>query len=504
MLYSHFKYSIVVLLLTGVASAEPISRKVLFFDLWKLDYWDNVELRQGEPEWVRECEYADPAAPGGSMVFPFVWKNEETGKWQAIYSSKWSPLTLMAAISDDGIHWKPLAVPDSPVSESQRIAPNHLLTVDDTSGGGVYVDPLKTDGYRFRILGRRHGSREKRYDGEGVTLVSNDGLHWESKTGGHWNWLAEDWMPEPPTFTFWRESDQTHVLACRPGWGDRRQCLRSTKDFRSWSDPRLEFQPDALDTDGPKGFYGLPVHRVGRGAGYVGLLWIFHNANSRPVNSFNQFFGTMDAELVFSYDGHRFFRGKRQPFLQRNPIPLAGNAQIRPACIVETENDIRIYSEANRGAHGRERSEQRLKPDESLATLMLHRLRKDGWMYLESRGDWGRFQTKPFALFSPEIRINSNAAYGEVRFQLTNEKSEPIAGFSFDDCLPLRGGDDLAHSLSWKNADLKSVLNRPLRLEIEFRQAHIYAFEMAHHFLDAKDLWLLKAGKPIPAKHFDF
>ena len=125
-------------------------------------------------------------------------------------------------------------------------------------------------------------------------------------------------------------------------------------------------------------------------------------------------------------------------------------------------------------------------------------------MFLESRGDWGRIQTKPFALFSPEIKINANATYGEVRFQLTNEKSEPIEGFAFEDCQPLRGGDELAHSIQWKNADLKSVLNQPLRMEIEFRQAHIYAFEMAHHFLDAQDLWLLKDGKPIPALQFDF
>ena len=191
------------LLMTAVATAESNPRTVLFFDLWKLDYWDNVELRQGKPEWVRECEYVDPSARDRSMVFPFVWKNKETGKWQVIYSVKWSPFTLMAAVSDDGIHWEPLAVPDSPVPESLRLASNHLLTAEGTSGGGVYVDPQQTGGYRFRILGRRHGQSTKRYDGEGVTFISKDGLHWETKTGGHWNWLGEDWLPEPPTFTFW-------------------------------------------------------------------------------------------------------------------------------------------------------------------------------------------------------------------------------------------------------------------------------------------------------------
>src|SRR6056297_1773740 len=144
-------------LMTPVAAAQPSPRKVLFFDLWKLDYWDNVELRQGKPEWVRECEYVDPSARDNRIVFPFVWKNEETGKWQLIYSIKWSPFTLMAAVSDDGIKWEPLAVRDSLVPESERLSSNHLFTAEGASGGGVYVDPQQTDGYRFRILGRRHG-----------------------------------------------------------------------------------------------------------------------------------------------------------------------------------------------------------------------------------------------------------------------------------------------------------------------------------------------------------
>ena len=66
-----------------------------------------------------------------------------------------------------------------------------------------------TDGYAFRIFGRQHGETvlqraladpdhrwheiaseegEKRYLSDSVTLVSRDGLHWELKTGGHWDW----------------------------------------------------------------------------------------------------------------------------------------------------------------------------------------------------------------------------------------------------------------------------------------------------------------------------
>lgn len=498
------------------------ARKVLFFDLWKLDYWDNIELRQGEAEWIEECEYRDPSFPDRGVYFPSVWIDEDSGKFRMVHSVKWSPFTMMAAESEDGIDWRPLEAPEVDPGE-EKLAANHLLTVD-CSGGGVYLDPKETDGYRYRIFGRQHAGAvferaladpdhrwhklakaegEKRYFGEGCTLVSRDGLQWELKIGGKWDWTEEDWLPEPPTFAFWNESREEHVLAARPGWGDRRQVLRRTKDFASWDEPELQFQPDPLDTAGPVGMYGMPVKAVGNGAGYVGLLWIFQNSSSEPVNSYNQFFGTMDSQLVYSYDGVRFFRGLREPFLPLNPIPKAGCTQIRPCSIVERETEILIYSEGHKGAHGRERSEQR-QTEEPLGSLVLHRLRKDGWMFLSSRGDWARIQTKPFVLLEEGIRVNANASYGEMRFQLTNEKSEPIEGFTFEDCIPLRGKNELAFPLRWKKGDLEDVTDQVLRLEVKFRQANLYALEMNHHFLDAQDQWLIKDGKPVPTKRFDF
>lgn len=517
---------VVACVLLGVsllASGEERSpRKVLFFDLWKLDYWDNIELRQGEPEWIEECEYRDPSFPDRGVYFPGVWIDEKTGRFRLVHSVKWSPFTMMAAESEDGITWSSAPAPEVDPG-GEKLAPNHLLTVDG-SGGGVYVDPMATDGYRYRILGRQHAGEvferaladpehrwhetakregEKPYFGAGITILSKDGISWEVREGGKWDWTDDDWLPEPPTFVFWNPETKSHVLTARPGWGDRRQCLRTTKDFETWGEPELQFQPDPLDTAGPIGMYGMPVKAVGNGAGFVGLLWIFHNSSSRPVDSFNQFFGTMDCELVYSYDGVRFFRGLREPFLPLNPIPEPGCIQIRPCSIVETDDAIHIYSEAHKGAHGRERSEQ-AQSGEPLGSLMLHRLRKDGWMYLGSLGDWARIQTKPFVLFEGEIRVNANAKYGEMRFQLTDEKSEPIEGFSFDDCLPLRGEDVLDFSVRWKGADLAAAADQVLRLEIEFRQANLYSLEMHHHFLDAQDKWLIEDGKPVPAKRFDF
>jgi hypothetical protein len=163
-----------------------------------------------------------------------------------------------------------------------------------------------------------------------------------------------------------------------------------------------------------------------------------------------------------------------------------------------------IYSGGHRAEHGRERSEQRLN-DEPLCGMIVHRLRKDGWMCLRSRGDWARLQTKPLTLFDSSIVLNVSAPYGEVHFQLTDEKSQPLEHFSFDDCVPLRGIDTLHGELQWKGSgDTKELTGKVLRLEVKFRNANLYAIEMAHHFLDAQDKWLLMDEKKIPARHFDY
>jgi hypothetical protein len=516
------------LILVGAAQAAdveaPPRRKVLFLDLWKLDYWDNVELTQGEPEFLSEATYHDPAAPKSGVYFPSVWRDDASGKWRMVHSPKWSPFTLMAAESDDGVHWRPLPVLDAqPLGD--KVAPHHLFTLPHGEGSVVYQDPCATDGYRFRIFARQQGepvlqraladpdhrwhaiARDeggKHYLNEGVTLVSPDGLHWELKTGGSWDWLQDDWAPEPPVFAFWNHRRQEHTMVVRPGWGDRRQCLRTTRDLKEWSDPELLFQPDTQDDVSPIGFYGMPVHAVGDGAAYVGLLWVFRNSSSEPVSSFNQFFGVMDNELTYSYDGVRFNRTTRTPFLRRNPTPEYGCTQVRTSSIVERDEDFLIYSEGHRAEHGREGGEQRLN-DEPLCGMIVHRLRKDGWMYLRSRGDWARIQTKPFTLFNPSIALNVSVPYGEVRFRLTDEKSQPLEFFDYEDCIPLRGLDTLAGELKWQGAgNPDDLIGQVLRLEIKFRNANLYAIEMAHHFIDAQDRWLLMDGKEIPAKLFDY
>jgi hypothetical protein len=499
----------------------PPRKKMLFFDLWKLDAWDNISLAQGRPEFVSEATYVDDTIPGKGAGKPSVFFDDSAGLWRMLYNIGWSPIRLMTAISEDGLRWQPDPQPDIEITADLaggKKAAHHVCTLPDAAAGGVYVDPQAVDGFRYKLFAQQGGASAykraledkhspwhemaqaegaKRYFQQELMLVSRDGLRWEPK----WDyvWSRADWHPEPPYFAFYNASRNCHAMIVRPGWGDRRVCMQTTEDFRSWSEPELLLQMDPLD-DAPVGFYTMPVFAYD--AAFVGLLWMFHNASSRPVDSFNQFFGTMDAQLTYSYDGVRFVRGLRQPLMDRTAYPDYGCTQLRPYSLVQNGHEIRIYSGASRASHGREGSMQ--KTAGSMQAITMHRLREDGFMYLRSQGDWARFQTKPLALWSPEMTINAAAPYGEVRYQITDERSQPVQGFSFDDCHVLRAEDSLDWQLRFKDASISDLLGKVIRLEVEFQNANIYSLTAAHHFLDAQDQWMLKEGKAIDATRFDY
>jgi len=479
----------------------------LFFDLWHFDRIAGVVHRQARAQWRPEATYVDPLMFGHNS-WPTVAFDDKSGKWRMWYSVAWKPCTLMLAESDDGEHWRPSPQADvKPPGE--KLATHHLFTLDSGSAGGVYLDPRAEDSRPYKLFAHQQGEpvfrralqdpshrwheaarREglTRYMNEELTLGSRDGLHWEVLENGDWG--GPDWHPEPPLFGFFNHYTGRHTMTVRPGWGDRRVCLQSSDDLKTWSGPRLLFQPDVLDP-ALQQHYGMPVFRYG--PYYVGLLWVFHCSDSGPVPSFNQFEGPLDVQLTYSFDGERFFRGRRQPLIARNDPPEHGCGAIQSCSLVETDDELRIYSGSGKPPHGRSRQLARGKED--MYGILLHTLRKDGFVYLEPEGDHGELLTKPLALTDPLLTCNAQADFGEVRFQITDMESRPVEGYTFEDNLPLAGGDSLKHKIAWRDKTLDDVLGKVVRLQIRLRNARLYAIHGAFHFLDAQDRWMLDQGK---------
>jgi len=62
--------------------------------------------------------------------------------------------------------------------------------------------------------------------------------------------------------------------------------------------------------------------------------------------------GHIDSQLTSRYDGVRFQRGLRELFIPLNEPGLPGSANIYPACLVEHNDELRIYSVGCRHWHG--------------------------------------------------------------------------------------------------------------------------------------------------------
>jgi len=502
-------------LAAGNARPRAKTQNWLFWDLWHLDRRHNLRHCQGEPVWQPEATYV--ADIDGLASWPTV-QRLESGRWRMYYTAKWKPYSLLLAESDDGRHFQP-SPQNSLQPEGEKLAPNHVFTLPGGSCGGVYLDPIAADGYPLKIYGHQQGApvyqraladpqhrwheiakRDgvKPYMAEEMTLVSRDGLHWEIRLD--MNWGLPDWHPEPPVFGFYNHHLGRHMMTVRPGWGDRRVCLQSTTDFRTWSGPELLLQPDPGD-DELLELYGMPVFPY---AGqYVGLLWAFHCETAEPTGGFNRSIGPLDCQLAYSYDGVRFFRGLRKPFIPAGSPGEHGCGGIEPSCLVEAEDEIRIYSSGSKVEHGRNFPARRagLKDFEA---ILLHTLRKDGFMHLESQGSWASLITKPLVLFDPRLTMNAAAAYGEVYYQLTDMESRPVEGYTFDDCTPLVFGDSLAWPLRWRDRTGEELLGKIVRLEVKFRAARLFAVRGDFHFIDAQDRSLLQDGKPIEASLLDF
>jgi hypothetical protein len=361
-------------------------------------------------------------------------------------------------------------------------------------GKAVYERARQDPKHAWHEIALKEGA--KNYMVQELTLVSADGLRWTARHD--YNWGQPHWHPEPPIFGFWHEKEKRHFMTVRPGWGDRRVCLQDTADFRQWSGPLPLLQPDPLD--GLVEFYGMPVFRYGEA--YIGLLWVFHCETSEAPTGFNRGLGPLDTHLTYSFDGRHFQRSMRQPLIPLNPPGEIGGGAIETCSMVETDTELRFYSDASEEQHGR--GPKRNMPHNPRGGIVIHTLRKDGLTYLRSAGGTARFTSKPLTLFEPRLSVNLLARQGEAQFQLSDIKGEPLPGFSFADCEPIAKVDALDLALRWKGKALDELVNKPIRLQAMFRNAHLYAVRGKFHFLDASDLHQLNDGKPIDVRWFDY
>ncbi len=459
-----------------------MARALFFFDDWALARRDNLTRRLGQPWWQREATYEDPTSET-PFSYPTVIYDAQLGRWRMFYlgrqtlpppgyrRTEW----LLTAESADGLTWERPDLTDR-VPLPERVRPHEVFDSRRfATGGAIYLDEASRERrFKWLFLERHQPDRP----GQRVSRLaySADGYTWQVDPEVSWH----PGSPDPGIFTFYNANLGIYRTACRPKLGDRRIAFVDTHDWRTWTAPEVIFHPDALDPPLSE-FYGIAI--LPYEGMYVGILWIFE---TEPADLHQQKLeGKVYGQLVYSYDGNRFLRSQREPFLGLNEPDEYGAACIYPSSLIlDADQQMRIYSGATKGEHFQARS----LTEPRYAAITLHTLRKDGFVFLESLAGAGLLTTRWVRVGQDQLQLNVQAPNGEVRVQLTDPAGTPIPGYTFEECQPFRG-DSLAWQPCWRErSGLGELVGKPIRIEIRLYHGRLYAIRGELELLYAQDL----------------
>ncbi|MCL4692240.1 MAG: hypothetical protein KJ060_06995, partial [Candidatus Hydrogenedentes bacterium] len=115
-------------------------------------------------------------------------------------------------------------------------------------------------------------------------------------------------------------------------------------------------------------------------------------------------------------------------------------------------------------------------PTDTNGSLCLATLRMDGFA---SMGGTGTLVTKPLTLDGDTLYLNADAEGGEIRVEILDaESGNPIEKFGGSDCTAVLT-DSVRHAIKWNESDgIDSMRERPVRLRINLKNAHLYAIWM--------------------------
>ncbi len=110
--------------------------------------------------------------------------------------------------------------------------------------------------------------------------------------------------------------------------------------------------------------------------------------------------------------------------------------------------------------------------------LRRYTLRLDGFVSVEAPLSGGEVITKPVSFRGRHLELNfATSAAGSVRVEIQDLDGKPLPGFALDDCSQIFG-DAIGRPVTWtKGSDVRAIAGRPVRLRLELKDAHLFAFQ---------------------------
>ena len=361
------------------------------------------------------------------------------------------------ATSRDGIRWeKP---------ELDIVPGTNILLDQERDSDTVWLDLNEKDPARrykmFTTVPRPEGNGFKP-----AIYYSGDGIHWGKpliiggvigdRTTIAYNPFRNRWVYSirnliEPWGRSRRYAECTDLVEGMRDLG-KLTVLWATADSLDPANPH----PAGKDT-GPE-LYNLDV--VPYESLQIGLFSIWQGKSADDAEKRN--------EIMAGYtrDGFHWQRPCRTPFAGVNETDGAWNwANVQSCasgCLVR--GDWLYFYVSGRGRTG--------EP----ASTGLAVLRRDGFASMDAGEQPGKLTTRPLLFKGKHLFVNADAAGGEVRVEVLNEKGEVLPGLGRSQSSPITT-DGTLQPVHWMEArDLAAVANKPVRFRFSLTRAKLYAF----------------------------
>ena len=367
--------------------------------------------------------------------------------------------------STDGIHWEPGRIVLPGTTDSQCV----WLDLEEK-------DPTK----RFKMT--RSVIAENRC--RGWIYFSADGIDWR-----HVGYTG-DWG-DRSTF-YWNPFRKVWVMSCRHGWGQpRARRYWEVKDMEHgpyWRSPgQPDYAPfwigaDLLDPERPDYRIAPELYNLDA-AGYESLMlgmFTIWRGQPPPREKPNE------VCLGFSRDGFHWTRPERRAFCPVSETPGAWNyTNVQSAaggCLVMGD---RLYFYVSARGKGRVAG---------LATL-----RRDGFASMDADSAGGTLTTRVLTFQGKYPFVNLDAPQGQLRVEILDASSKPIAPFTRDNCVPVRGDHTLA-LVRWTGAnDLSALAGKSVRFRFHLTSGKLYAFWVSPEPSALATATSRRAARDLPA-----
>ena len=223
---------------------------------------------------------------------------------------------------------------------------------------------------------------------------SDDGVRFTVDRAGPWLDPGSDIAGD----ILWNREAGFYQLFVRPVYGDRRVAMSTTADFTQFTRPVTIMQPDSQDRVGTE-LYDMPPRSYEDF--YIGLLNIMTSDRFEEVSLSSdwpqiKYFGRMDTQLAYSYNGLYWYRTEREPFIGVRDYGQVGGGSAYGKEMLRTHDDrLLFFVVGDYGGHAARVDKETDWPYGSgYRSPMLYELRLDGFCSLKTWGREGVLRTK--------------------------------------------------------------------------------------------------------------